>query len=323
MFFNKNKILISFSFLILTLVPGTSNAGGEVSHGGLVVSCEGKPAVTLDYYNADLPSIGGGASLVDLSRLTEDQVVQWVRERLIHSTLGPLSVTQFDEALAAIGPTNSWIAADLKSIDDAKEPYLLPTGCVKMTGAIRQDSTVYGDPVTLALLDPTQKGLLRAHEALYYASNQDNSLSVREFFRVALMKRPNPAQLQKKILNMGFFRLWDTLQGGLYSYTALNGTVCQIDFRSAIPQIQGDVKYSNAQIKGNPNNSCSGDATEKFVADIECGAMGEINCLGNSPMDARELITISPLDEQTIEVSFSRDAPGGHKYIYSRKMIIK
>lgn len=172
---------ISLASVILVSSNSFAKAqGGRDGGGGNVVVCEGKPALVLDYYNAILPTGSGKIpNLVNIDGLTEEQTVAFFLDQL-----GPYlgARNTLEDTLKLIGPIDTWTAAKLKDFDDAQEPYDLPEGCVRKTGAFRQNPAdfasppeMFVDPRILPLLSPSQRGVLRMHEALYYSVALDLS----------------------------------------------------------------------------------------------------------------------------------------------------
>ena len=212
--------VLGLSFLH-TLIPIYSIAaqGGSYGGGGNVVLCEGQPAEVLDYYNAKLPTLadfknGKTRQLIDLSKMDEEETV-----KMIYEKLGPFLTFrgQLKNALKRIGPMQNWIAADLKQVDDSAEPYMLPKTCSRATAAFRQNPVNHGiDPVTMyvdpsieALLSPSQKGILRLHEAFYLISSlpsiwpRHTSTEVRHLMRELLKKESDVQALKRFIGEIG------------------------------------------------------------------------------------------------------------------------
>jgi hypothetical protein len=202
---------INFKFamlLILTIGLNSATAqalGNDVGHGGNAVICGQQAPVVLDYYNATLGTLGGTTpDLLDLTNLRSDQVIA-----LVKSQLGDYRAfaDDLEIALTNIGPMDNWISADLQQVSDSDEPYYLPTGCVRKTAAIRQDPyEMYGDPSVINVMADSQKGLLLLHEAIYSVAannHQTTSTSVRNFMRVALLKKPSKSAIAAVIQGLG------------------------------------------------------------------------------------------------------------------------
>jgi hypothetical protein len=166
------------------LLSSVSFAGNE-AHGGNVVGCSGQTPVVLDYYNATLPTVGGTGdpALVDISNMTEDEVVNLFKQRF---NIFPEFEIQFQQALEIIGPIHSWISANLTNAGDANDPYNLPTTCTLQQAAIRQGITIFGDPAVIHSLSPAQQGVLRVHEALYYIGDITIGLETSENIRAVI-----------------------------------------------------------------------------------------------------------------------------------------
>jgi hypothetical protein len=189
----------------LCLLGPSARAGeGTQGHGGNAVFCPQRPPVVLDYYHSTLGTLGGPADIVDISAMTKDQVIQFFVNRLA----GTYFQTQIRDALSALGPVESWISADLKSIDDSAEPYVLPAGCVRKTAAIRQNETdMFIDLSVAGVLSPAQLGVLVIHEAAYYfgvknAGLQDSS-KVRTLVRALLQRTPSQNDIDAAIRGLG------------------------------------------------------------------------------------------------------------------------
>ena len=187
-----------------TLLFSTHAHAGFGAHGGNVVQCQGKPAVVLDYYHAGLPTIGEMApELVDFSGLSAEQTTEAVVKLIRDQYFGKFA-DQLEENLVKIGPIKKWIQADLKQVDDANEPYLLPASCVRKTAAVRQQNVImYGDAAVIGSLYPAQQGLLLVHEALYLLSGQETSESVRSLMRELLQRKPAREILRSAIHQVG------------------------------------------------------------------------------------------------------------------------
>lgn len=185
-------------FTIAGLVAATATAGQE-SHGGNVVKCDQKETVTLDYYNAALPTVGGPADIVQISDWSEEAVIQFVRSRLSNS----LFLELFDNAMTKFGPMSDWPLANLKDVNDGGEPYFIPGYCKRLTAAVRQSNTIYIDPDVFGQLSLAQRGVLYVHEMLYYISKQNSSTPVREMLRTFLKKNPSQAEIVKATQYVG------------------------------------------------------------------------------------------------------------------------
>ncbi len=212
------KKLLTLVTTIMLLGFGLFNLAqaGQESHGGNVVKCDEKETVTLDYYNAALPTVGGPADIVYVAGWNEGEVVDFIRSRLSNS----LFLELFDDAIEKFGPMNDWPLANLKDVNDGGEPYFLPPTCKRVTAAVRQANTIYVDPNVFAHLSPAQRGILYVHEILYFISNQSASTPVREMLRTFLKKNPSQAEIIKATQYVGPY----------YDYQFINGQVgFQID----------------------------------------------------------------------------------------------
>jgi hypothetical protein len=198
---------LNLGILLILVLQGAAAYAGVGAHGGNVVVCPGRDPVTLDYYNAALPTAAGPVSVVDVSHMSEDQAFQFVRSRFDGT---PFQET-FDYAAKYLGPVSSWIAADLKSVNDSNEPYVLPPNCVRKTAAIRQENTMYLDPTISSTLSPGQIGLLHAHEVLYYISNLDSSAAVRDLFRVIMATSLDWNLFDRYMQPFGLLASWEYL----------------------------------------------------------------------------------------------------------------
>lgn len=185
---------------LLSLICFSAHAGVG-AHGGNAVMCPAKETVTIDYYDASLPTVGGPADIVDLAAWTQDQVVDFIRSRFNGSPFQDV----FDRAVLKFGSMDRWPLADLKAIDDGGEPYFLPKDCRRVTAAARQDNTIYVDPAVITLLSPAQRGMLYVHEMLYWISRKDSSAPVREALRILLLKNPTPSAIAEAVHLIGLY----------------------------------------------------------------------------------------------------------------------
>jgi hypothetical protein len=199
--------------LMSFLVSAQAYAGAE-SHGGQVVVCPGKETVMLDYYQATLPTEADGTpDLVDVSKMSADDVLALFQSRLETSTTGQgLLWNNYSWALDLLGPTNTWLEGSLQSVADSDPAYALPPECTLQQVAIRQDSTMYIDPAVFHTLSPAQQAILRAHEALYYVASQlnglDSSIEVRMVIRNLLLKNEDIVALSKTVHEMKSKLFW-------------------------------------------------------------------------------------------------------------------
>ncbi len=194
----KRLVLILLTLIMFRAIQAYAGAEG---HGGNLVDCVGKPLVVLDYYHSTLPTFGAPApALVDITKMSRDEVLDLILKKL----QGRGFATQFKNAIAAIGPMENWIEADLHKYDDSAEPYNLPAGCSRKTGAVRMDGPdMYVDPIVKTKLSPAQQGVLIAHEAIYYFSDQPTSARTRTLIRELLKVIPDESQLSAAIRGVG------------------------------------------------------------------------------------------------------------------------
>lgn len=183
---------------------------GREGHGGITVFCDGQMPVTLDYFNASLPTVNGPRpDLLAVDGLSEDQTIELLKSKLTQLGFDDFK-RQVEEGLKAVGPIDTWIASNLKDMEDSNEPYHLPPGCRPRTAAIRQNfGVMYGDPEVIAALSPAQRGLLRWHEAVYWHVNfvrietrNESSEGVRVFMREFLKRNSAYQDLAKEIFRI-------------------------------------------------------------------------------------------------------------------------
>jgi len=177
----------------------------KTGNGGNIIRCSGQLPVVLDFYNATIPTLGAPApTLVDISQYTSDQVVDFFKFRF---TSFPYFQHQFEDALKAVGPMDTWLSANLKNTKDANETYHLPQGCSQEQAAVRQGTVMYGDPDIINSLVPAQKGLLLVHEALYYIGDTvlglRTSEKIRSVVRETLKDNSSAVALRAAIYKIG------------------------------------------------------------------------------------------------------------------------
>jgi len=210
------EFILSFLVAVVSIAPLVASATtpqqptvpGQEGHGGNVVVCTGKEPVVIDYYQAALTTFGGQKpDLVDISKMSKDEVIKLVTDR-IHD------FAQFSEQTQSVfkklGPIESWPATDLRQVDDSNEPYILPPGCVRKTAAVRQgigDTTaMFVDPAVAGQLSPAQIGILSLHEVFYYIaslSGQVTSENVRILMRAVLQRVPVVDDISTAIKSLG------------------------------------------------------------------------------------------------------------------------
>jgi hypothetical protein len=236
----KNFILASLSFFICL----QSYAGAE-SHGGQVVVCPGKETVMLDYYQATLPTEAGGVpELVDVSKMNAIDVLDFFKSRLANSDLEE----PYFRAVGVLGPVNTWLEGSLQSVQDSDPAYTLPPNCSLQQVAIRQGTTMYVDPTTLAQISPAQQGILMAHEALYYIAEQNglsSSVQVRMVIRNLLLKEENQIQLSVSVHELGSkFFWWENIANVSYYDLSKSGSLPVFSL-SYDPMLDGkNLRYS-------------------------------------------------------------------------------
>jgi hypothetical protein len=296
-----NKIKISVS--TLALLGSLQAYAGAESHGGQAVVCPGKETVMLDYYQATLPTMAGGApTLVDVSQMSSDDILKLFNDRInINPNKyqeGQLSV-QYARALELVGPVNTWLEGSLQSVSDSDPAYTLPPGCSLQQVAIRQDTTMYVDPSIFALLSPAQQGILVAHEALYYVAsqigNQDSSVPVRMVVRSLLMKDEDVVDFSKAVHEMGVQLFWweDMASQTYYSEDSNHPFTLNFKYDSLL---DGDAFEFNMQMPMGPANTafvvgkgtCNSQYNTCEISDPHSGldCKIEINFVGSNPHDS-------------------------------------
>ena len=228
----NNAISIKLGFFLGALLLAPISFAGNEGHGGNAVMCAGQAPVVLDYYNATLPTVGGVGDppLIDISKMTEDQVVDLFKQRL---NIFPSFDIQFAQALEIVGPISSWISANLKTASDANDPYYLPANCTLQQAAIRQGITMFGDPTVINSLSPAQQGVLRVHEALYYIGDTTIGLNTSENIRAVIRDNLETKNSIEKI-RTDLYRIggevtpWQRLTSGNGNlYTEQSGSVSE------------------------------------------------------------------------------------------------
>ena len=222
MSFNKVTFTVVATMM---LVSTMAHAFAQEGHGGNIVACAGQDAVVLDYYHATLPTLDGNRpQLVDIQNYSSDEVIDLIQKRIANRGYFK---SAFSLALQRVGPLNSWLSADLKSVDDSNEPYILPPYCFRKTAAIRQENvTMFGDPNIIHLLSPAQQGILLVHEALYLIASdnqQTTSENVRTLVRELLRENINQNALDAAIRGLGIAAkdptyTFETVTPGVYGY---------------------------------------------------------------------------------------------------------
>jgi hypothetical protein len=213
---SRNLLMASLWNLVLV----SSAWAGIGTHGGNVVVCDRGEPLVLDYYHATLPTLSGGRpTLISTDRMSQDEVVALIVRRLSNSVFA----LEFEAALAKLGSPEGWIATSLQQVPDSDEPYILPPGCQRLTGAARQGEEMYVDPQIYRELSPAQRGFLIAHEALYFASKQGTSTHVRELMRVLLASRDDTPAFVRAVQKLGRFYPYE----GLALHTpCMDGPLC-------------------------------------------------------------------------------------------------
>jgi hypothetical protein len=204
-----------FAISLFGAFSTAAQAGGDVGNGGNTVTCVGEPAVLLDYYQATLPTDRepSGPALIEVQSADPGAVLKTIRKRL--GDASPLFAYRFEQALGKLGPLDTWLNTNLKDAGDSGEPFPLPKNCMRGQVAIRQQETMFKDPVEQSKLSSGQLDLLQAHEALYYLAEQkgfSTSAPVRVLIRQLLDKEFSVESTKKAIRNM---------RGELFPYEAL------------------------------------------------------------------------------------------------------
>jgi hypothetical protein len=277
--------------ILISFVSTTTFAGGASTGGGNVVICSGKEAMALDFYHASLPTVGGSIpDLVDLSGLSSDETIGVIKKQI-----GPryIFVDQVETALRSIGPMETWIAADLKQLDDSGEPYYLPRDCERKTAAARQTPLVmYGDPKILDQLSSAQKGVLMMHEALYLIASrveQSTSTGVRNLMRELLLKKPQSKILNSRISDIGgdntTFPALKKMQSGRYRMSGGR----TLFYSATIDQTTGHASIN--RLSGSPDIVPLPD-----LAEFDCSE-GALKWLQGDMLECQTLSTL-PVDKR-------------------------
>jgi hypothetical protein len=191
----------------------SSSKGGVDTGGGHTVSCQNKPTVTLDFYNAAMKA-GDSNQLLDVEgadfenilveRLNAYEQSQDDRELFSNKRIGDW----LKETIQNMGSISEWTAADLKMIDDHKLIYNLPAGCKLEQGAAQErngnDIEMYQNPVVTKKLSEGQKKVLQVHEALYSLVRWQlgtDSKSVRAVLEKILLKDLSDSTRDRAIAN--------------------------------------------------------------------------------------------------------------------------
>jgi len=263
---------------VVILMSSLNAYAGAESHGGQAVMCRSKETVTLDYYQATLPTVGGGnPKLIDISKFTYQEMIDFLSARINQSELaGP-----FYKAMETIGPVQTWLEGNLKNISDSDPAYTIPEGCQLFQAAVRQGSTVYTDPDILSRLSPAQQAILVVHEAPYYVavkSGLSSSIQVRMVIRNLLMQDENKIELAKSVRELGSDFFWwnkfvnhkysiasNHLSGPFYSFNwnfdaAVNGLFSEGLLSDKSDHMSGTM---DQVICADNNNTCSITDPEK------------------------------------------------------------
>lgn len=243
---NKNRFVLAF--ILSAILKASTVQAAQEGHGGNIVDCDGKQAVVLDYYHATLPTLGNQApALVNIANYSASQVIQLFKDRTAYRGY---FAAAFAMALQRIGPVSNWLSADLKSVDDSNEPYVLPPQCNRKTAVIRQENvTMFGDPSVIKLLSPAQLGILQVHEAVYLIASdhsQNTSENVRTLVREVLRATTDQDALDRAMRGLGVSTanptyILDNMVPGLYK--------AFVDVTTAEYEIASDLKSRVMTIK--------------------------------------------------------------------------
>ncbi len=226
--------LHSIWLLTLLALPPSAHAGSE-AHGGDVLVCPGKAPVVLDYYYAAMPSpTNPQGGIVDISSMSAQQVINFVRRRIGNSYFG----TQFERVYAMIGDISLWALAEgLEDIADDGSQVKYPMGCSLVQGAVRSGMGVYVDRQVAQQLSPSQIGILALHEVFYYLAvgqGRSTSATVRPAIRAILQERPKMAAFAAAVKDMGWdYSLLGKMSGGLYNPFPWGETAFAILYQNA------------------------------------------------------------------------------------------
>ncbi len=179
-----NPILLIFATLLISPTLVFAQGGIGTSGGGGGVYCidpitKKETLETLDYYQAKLPySNMPVTSLMSLKGSEEEIINRFLR-----------IIQDFDKnAASKIGiqvdqmRIEYWKEANLSQYNDFGITFKFPVGCVYRQIAFRQNGNINIDPEMKALLSPSQRAILRLHEAIYYIVSQNvkDSSAVRD-----------------------------------------------------------------------------------------------------------------------------------------------
>mgnify|MGYP000116564801 FL=1 len=168
----KNNPLLGLEFKS-TLQP---SRGSEGIGGGHIVSCKGRPSVTLDYYNA-LVKIPNQNLLLDPEKESFESTLE---KRLNSFQLASEDLELFEnlnigdwleKTLHSIGEVSDWMSVNLKIIEDFNLIYRLPPNCKLEQAAAQEkngnDIALYQNSLITNKLSYGQKKVLRVHEVFY------------------------------------------------------------------------------------------------------------------------------------------------------------
>ncbi len=186
------------TILLIGLLSANSKAESEQSIGGDLVSCPGQETVTLAFFHTVRPVLGPTKqAMPDFANWTDTDAVNFFRDRLKDTFL----LQDFDRALAAMGTIDNWLIADFINKDFNNDPYTIPSQCFRIKATRRISNVTYIDPAYTSTLSRFQLGLLRVHEALYQAYNENHHRSfsaddVRDLMRKLLILDTPKSQIE-------------------------------------------------------------------------------------------------------------------------------
>ncbi len=179
--------------IILSLLISISCFANEKGNGGNTIKCKGLPMLTLDFYHASLPSVGGRAPrLIDVEKEgLFSHIVEIFKKYDQGEDEKPNLYQWFLKSMQIVPHPNYWIDSELKLTQDQNLIYKLPKGCTLHQAAVRQFGAQYGDSSIISQLSTGQLNVLRVHEILYYIMIATNpkiydSSPIRNLLRVLL-----------------------------------------------------------------------------------------------------------------------------------------
>lgn len=189
------------AILTLILLPFTASwAGPRDGGGGHVVSCSGKPVVTLDYYNAVIKKKPGSSIInpenEDVLAILVDRLNAASKALGSEYTVNRHSFGDWlERTVNDFGPLAHWPNADLPLIKDHSLIYTLPSNCKLIQAAAQEINGdtifLYQNKTVTKNLKAGQNKLLEIHEAIYSYVRQelgDNSRPVRSLLERLLLE---------------------------------------------------------------------------------------------------------------------------------------